>query len=352
MHLFTIRLKSVLKVTLCIIFIVVMFLSPDAVSNAAKEGFNISLYLVLPSLFPFAVISSFICSNLALPTFITKLFSKLTGISEEGTSPFLMGLISGYPVGAILISDKFYGGTISKSEAEHLLPLANASGPLFLIGVAGVGMFGSVTIGYFLYFVHLASVIIMSVLIRRFAPQKSQSFSRKSAKLSLVQSVDKAMSSMINVMGCIAFFSVVSRIAEIMGIFKIFGSFSPLPYGVLEITNGLNRLAISDLPLRLKLSLASFLGGFSGICILMQVQNAVKETGISCFKYVIIKLSIGVLAFVITWALYPFLPVTVPTFSQSMPLSPNFLWASYGFILFLLPLYKILKNSASFFDKR
>jgi len=334
MSLITFRLKSVLKILLSASFLLLLLTNPQAVSSAAKEGLSISLYLVLPSVFPFAVISTYICSCLTLPSFITKPFSRLTGISENGAAPFLMGIISGYPTGALLISESFRRNQLSKSECEHLLPFANAAGPLFITGVAGVGLFGSVQIGYFLYFIHLLSIYSVMLLFR-FPTLKSNGHKRITSPVSLIHSVDKAMNSMINVIGCIVFFSVICKAIDIMGIFV-----SPVPSGILELTNGLNRLALSDLPLRLKLSLASFFCGFSGLCILLQIQSCVKDLKLSLKKYVMFKLCIAFVGFILTWLLYPYLPVTVPTFSQSTPLSTAFLSSSYTFILFFLPLYK------------
>ena len=52
MFCFTFRLKSLLKLLLCVAFLLMLVLNPEQASASAKEGFNISMYLVLPSLFP------------------------------------------------------------------------------------------------------------------------------------------------------------------------------------------------------------------------------------------------------------------------------------------------------------
>lgn len=352
MFYFTVRLKTILKFFLCTLFILMLILNPEQASSAAKEGFNISLYLVLPSLFPFAVISSFICSNFRIPAFLTKTVSRITGISAQGVAPLVMGIISGYPVGSILIGDAVSENRLSVKEAEHLLPFSCAAGPLFMIGVLGSGMFGSVHIGYFLYTIHIISILSLLILLKAFAPKTSSSALRIPKKVSLIRTVDKSMSAMLNVMGCIAFFSVVSRMLSISGVFEIFSSYSAVPHGILELTSGLNRLALSELSLRLKLSLASFLCGFSGICIFLQVSNAVKETKISLKKYVILKLMTAILAFILTYLIYPLIPLSVPTFTAPSPMPYGFIFHGYGLILFLFPIYKFIKNKAPFFDNR
>ena len=53
---------------------------------------------------------------------------------EFGSFPFIMGIISGYPVGAKIVCNMRSEGKLSKVEAERLLSFTNNSGPLFIIG--------------------------------------------------------------------------------------------------------------------------------------------------------------------------------------------------------------------------
>ncbi len=51
-----------------------------------------------------------------------------------GAYAFIMGIISGYPVGASIVTEFRNSGECSKAEAERLLSFTNNSGPLFIIG--------------------------------------------------------------------------------------------------------------------------------------------------------------------------------------------------------------------------
>ncbi len=51
-----------------------------------------------------------------------------------GAYAFIMGIISGYPVGAKIVTEFRKNGECSKAEAERLLAFTNNSGPLFIIG--------------------------------------------------------------------------------------------------------------------------------------------------------------------------------------------------------------------------
>ena len=48
---------------------------------------------------------------------------------------------------------------ISKSDGEKLLVFTNNAGPIFILGTIGIGMYGSVKIGFLLYFLDLENAI-------------------------------------------------------------------------------------------------------------------------------------------------------------------------------------------------
>ena len=79
---------------------------------------------------------------------------------------FIMGIISGYPVGAKLACKFRKENICSKEECERLLSFTNNSGPLFIIGSVGISMFGNSTIGILLFITHLLASISVGFLFR------------------------------------------------------------------------------------------------------------------------------------------------------------------------------------------
>ena len=77
-----------------------------------------------------------------------------------------MGISLGYPVGAKIVSTLRMENSCTKTEAERLLAFTNTSGPLFIIGSIGVGMFGNNKIGILLLITHFVSSIIVGILFR------------------------------------------------------------------------------------------------------------------------------------------------------------------------------------------
>ena len=80
-----------------------LFLYPTQSAQGARVGVNLCLELLIPSLFPFFVLSSLfiatgflqICSK---PT--EGMMRRVFGVSGPGAAAFCLGLIGGYPAGA------------------------------------------------------------------------------------------------------------------------------------------------------------------------------------------------------------------------------------------------------------
>lgn len=98
--------------------------------TAATNGLTLWATCVVPSLFPFFVITNLL-SHTKVVSFTGKLLDKLMrplfNVPGIGGFAFVMGLISGYPVGAKVVSDFRENGLVSKDEGERLLAFTNNS---------------------------------------------------------------------------------------------------------------------------------------------------------------------------------------------------------------------------------
>ena len=65
---------------------------------------------------------------------IEKPVKKLFNVPGQGAIALIMGIISGYPVGAKIVCDLKKRNICTKEEAERLLAFTNNSGPLFILG--------------------------------------------------------------------------------------------------------------------------------------------------------------------------------------------------------------------------
>ena len=75
-------------------------------------------------------------------------------VSGACASAFALGFVGGYPVGAKTAINLYERGMCTRTEAERLLAFCNNSGPAFILGVVGAGIFASSTVGVALYLAH------------------------------------------------------------------------------------------------------------------------------------------------------------------------------------------------------
>lgn len=251
----------------------------------------------------------------------------LFNIRGEGAFAFVMGIISGYPVGAKIASNFRQNNICSKEECERLLAFTNNSGPLFIIGTIGILMFRNSTIGLLLFVTHLLACITVGFIFRFWKKDKNTFLSnishhsfkenKKSASFSnlgeiLAESITSSISTILLIGGFVVLFSSIISILKASGILNSFTilltplfqvlNIDPdfiqgLLTGFLEITNGINIIStIACKKISLNIIFTAFLLGFGGISIFLQVWSITAKTDLSIKPYLYGKLLHGFLA--------------------------------------------------------
>ena len=136
---FKLILISIRKNILPIIFItftISLVLFSKSNISAAKNGLILWVNSVIPSLFPFFIATELLSYTSVIPflgSCLNFIMRPLFNVPGAGAFPFIMGIISGYPTGAKIVSNFKEDSICSDIEAERLLAFTNNSGPLFII---------------------------------------------------------------------------------------------------------------------------------------------------------------------------------------------------------------------------
>ena len=135
-----------------------LVLWPEQSMEAMRDGLRLCGNVILPSLFPFFVLSSLVV-ELGMSRYLGKLLepvmAPLFRVNGNCAAALALGFIGGYPVGARTAIQIYENGQCTRTEAERMLAFCNNSGPAFILGVVGAGVFGSGTAGLLLYLAHL-----------------------------------------------------------------------------------------------------------------------------------------------------------------------------------------------------
>lgn len=300
---------------------------------------------VVPSLFPFFVATEMLSYTNVISFFgkwLNPIMRPLFGVPGESAFAFIMGLISGYPVGAKIVSNFTKQGICTKEEAERMLAFTNNSGPLFIIGTVGISLFGNTNIGILLFITHVLACISVGIILNftSFHKRKFNKFESKILKKNVTtksktasfsslgeilgDSIKKATSTILMIGGFVVMFSVVISILNqshllfsfakiISPIFSTIGIptefIGPVLSGMIELTNGvslISKIAIKDISINI--ILCAFLLGFGGISVLLQVFSIVSKNGLNIKKYVYGKLLQGCLAAFYTFIALQLIP--------------------------------------------
>ena len=299
----------------------------------SKDALHICADMIIPSLFPF-----FICSGILIYSGfcqkISKIFAPvmkpLFNINPNGSSAFVLGIISGYPLGAVTACQLYEAGYISKSETERLLAFCNNSGPLFILGSVGIGLYMGLNVGIILYTAHILGAILVGICMKNHhsAEHSAPDYTLTTKEMSFAeifhQSTTNAANSMLLVCGTIVFFSVASRL--ILGIIPY--NLPVWVYGLFEFSSGNAFIAASSTSLPLKLIGASIITGFAGLSVHMQVMAVTAKHHLSIKPYIFGKVLHGLFSGAITVLILKFTNV-VPTFSGASGMcAPSFALAS------------------------
>ena len=316
------RAASALLVLLAALALV---LRPNDAIEYAKQGLTLCGGVIIPSLFPFFVLSSMVV-ELGLARYIGMIFERimrpLFGVSGACATALALGFVGGYPTGArtaIMIYEK---GLCTKEEAERMLAFCNNSGPAFILGVVGAGVFGSGMAGLLLYLAHALASIIVGIIFRVFSPKKAQTSPDGSARITAEAnrlapafgaSVSSALNATLGICAFVVFFTVVIKMLMQLGAIPFAaGLLSKLPFldersatqlltGLIEISSGVWSLADAAGGLRQDLALAAFMLGWAGLSVHCQVLGFIGRSELSARPYILGKLLHGVVSAALVW---------------------------------------------------
>jgi sporulation integral membrane protein YlbJ len=295
----------------------VLLLRAEEAREGAFSGLLLCARVIIPSLFPFFVAAGFI-SRLGFPEYLGRIaapfMSRLFGVSGEGAAAFVLGLTGGYPLGAATVADLYREKKIKKEEAEHLLAFCNNSGPAFIVGAAGVGVFGSAATGLLLYLTHIlaaAGVGVLTSPAKRGGP-RDRSRPRIQLKTSslpkaFADGVRSGVTALLTISGFVVFFSAIVSVLDGLGVFgTLAGSLAvrtgaelswtrALLTGLMEIGGGIGALeGLSASPVNL--ALAAFLLGWGGLSVQCQALGVLGGTELSAHLHLAGKLLHGLLS--------------------------------------------------------
>lgn len=299
---------------LTLFLILSLILHPQAMLHTSLNTTSLWLSKVFPSLFPFMVCSSILLNSKGID-YIAKLLKpvmhplfKLSGIASF---PLVIGIVSGYPMGAKITSELYAERKISLADAKHLLCFTNNAGSLFLIGTVGTGFLNSPELGYLLLLSCVINSIFTGFVYGLLKKKNSADIHIPSLPPTektqppffelLSTAISNSLISISQIGGFMLFFSILITACENTGILSLFyiitNTFN-IPQelvtaifsGFLEMTTGTFMLSSIDISTNVRLIFITVLVCFGSCSILGQTFAIISNIPIKKSHYILAKL--------------------------------------------------------------
>jgi len=258
---------------------------------------------------------------------LNKIMRPIFNVPGEGAFALIMGIISGYPVGAKIVSNLKEQKVCSDVECERLLAFTNNSGPLFIIGTVGIGLFYDAKIGMLLFICHILACLSVGFIFRWWhinQENPSLNYNKKfrlSSKILLPRSYEaynetvcfsnlgeilsksiiNAINSVVTIGGFVVLFSVIVSILQNSHILYVINKLldplfnligisdlycNGIITGIIEVTNGVQNIALLNTSnYSSQIIICAFLLGFGGFSVLLQVLSITSKAHISIKPY-------------------------------------------------------------------
>lgn len=268
------RLSSGISAAICIL---ILILDSRTALTGAKEAIELCISSVIPSLFPFLVVTGILTSAInGSSSLILRPVGRIIGVPQGAEGIYLTGILGGYPAGAQAVYQAWKKGQLSRADATRMLAFSSNAGPAFLFGILGA-KFADSWILWALWGIHILS----SVAVAIFLPGRSQSTGRMSPEstVNVILALTNAVHTMGYICGWIILMHIILAFLDrwILWLFPF--EVRVGIYGVLELTNGCCAADLISSP-GTRFILCSAMLAFGGICVAMQTASVTCELGI------------------------------------------------------------------------
>lgn len=283
----------------------ILLIRPQATLRGAGDGLLLWYRTLFPTLMPFMVLSNFIVlTGCAKP--VGRLLAPLTRLLRlpvQAGYCILVGLLCGYPMGAYVCAGLNAAGELNDKDTEYLAPVCNNVSPMFMISYIALGCLGD---GAYIpkVILSLAGGSILGMFILRL-PQYTGKHSDTAGGASqnvtgaspaaplpissaLNQSIENALMAGLKLCIYVMLFSVAGSLISELGFLNDITKAGLV--SLCEITAGLNKLALLDIPIRIKFLLMMAFTAFGGFSSVFQTMSLSSGAHFNTGKYIAYKI--------------------------------------------------------------
>ena len=261
---------------------ILFIIDAKTAAKGVADGIDVCLKVVVPSLFPFFVITTYLNDMiLGHPLRFLLFISKKLHIPSGCEYILPLGLTGGYPVGAKLIADMYNAKKIDKRTAHILLGYCNNAGPAFIFGIAGAA-FASPAMPFILWLTLIISAVLTGFLLPK--PKEAVRVDSLSSSPSLSKSVKSGISACVSVCGWIITFKIILAYLQQWFANFLLTKSGIIFTGILELSNGCMAATQLENP-AVRFTVYSVFLSFGGLCIYLQTASVTERIGLGLYTH-------------------------------------------------------------------
>ena len=329
------RARRVVVSAVTVMLAALMMRDASLAADAIKQGLSLCARTMIPSLFPFMVVSELIVRSDAgrwISRASAWLLRPLLGMSEAGCCAVTLGGLCGFPVGARTAAAYYRRGEMSAEEFGRVICFCNVPSAAYLIGAVGCSLYTNVAVGRALWWLSLGAALVVGLILRprrHPAPKLSDIPSRRAVKgteaLPLADAIRGGADGMMNVCAAVLLFSaigaVVGRYLVAFGVSKVWRA---AVIGALELSTGAEVAAACKGETALLLGAAAV--GWGGLSVHCQIASVCADCPFPVRRFALARLAQAVLCTLGMWGLIRLGAVECGAMQETM--RPVLLWAS------------------------
>lgn len=287
-------------VALASFFAFAMVVFPDVTEEGSKTAIIIWANSIVPVLLPFFIFSDFI---------------KRTGDLQKlppRVYPFIMAVLSGYPMGAKVVGDYVKEERLSLDEGRWVLSYSMVTGPAFILFTIGQ-FIGSSKAAVLVTIAHYAGGILNGLLYlnKKGKPHKVQAaeFKPKGDYMeNFTYTIMGGFKSMAIILAYLIIFTIGINLLDKAGLFAAINdkTLCSCIKGFMEMTVGINQMGMCNISVEMKTVLAAMMVSFGGMSIVGQSASMTRKTGIGVKDIFLMKITHGMIAAIVAVILVHF----------------------------------------------
>ena len=298
-------MKKILTIAIFFFFVFFIIFNSLDIMESIKLSFSICINNLFPSLIPFMLLSNILINyNFVnnISDIFNKIMTKIFHVNKNCAFAFIMSIMSGTPSNSKYLKDLYDNELIDIKDCQKCLSFCHFANPIFVLGTIGYTFLGDKKLGLIILISHYACSLLLGVIFRGKIDYNTKLRSNKNSNKQnfiniLTKSIKSTIDTLFLILGIITTCLIISCILN--KLFNLNDNLKPI-YGLIEITQGLNYLSLSNISIYKKAIISSFLISFGGFCIHAQVFSILDNKKIRYLPYLLSRLLHGILASILT----------------------------------------------------